>query len=213
MPLVARDGDHCANTRLCMCAERPDREGESAKHGSDSRGARSSGMSRMRSAWRQLRAKRLERAPELGKRVPTRQVAELGQLSSSVDLQVPHVEPSDSCSCQPVDESRERRAYGGGMKRDISQRRTSANFEACLYIESTLLHRFCGTRRANCASARPRLLRSLFLDAQRTDGGTRRARTFDVRGLRLGGRRRREARAASSADADGRKRDENFTCE
>ena len=88
MPLVARDGDHCANTRLCMCAERPDREGESAKHGSDSRGARGSGMSRMRSAWRQLRAKRLERAPELGKRVPTRQVAELGQLSSSVDLQV-----------------------------------------------------------------------------------------------------------------------------
>ena len=99
MPLVARDGDHCANTRLCMRAERPDREGESAKHGSDSRGARSSGMSRMRSAWRQLRAKRSERAPELEKRVPTRQVAELGQLSSSVDLQVRLVEPSDSCSC------------------------------------------------------------------------------------------------------------------
>ena len=101
MPLVARDGDHCANTRLCICAERPDREGESAKHGSDSRGARSSGMSRMRSAWRQLRAKRSERAPELEKRVPTRQVAELGQLSSSVDLQVRLVEPSDSCSCPP----------------------------------------------------------------------------------------------------------------
>ena len=100
MPLVARDdGEHCANTRLCMCAERPDREGESAKHGSDSRGARSSGMSRMRSAWRQLRAKRSERAPELEKRVPTRQVAELGQLSSSVDLQVRLVEPSDSCPC------------------------------------------------------------------------------------------------------------------
>ena len=119
MPLVARDGDHCANTRLCMCAERPDREGESAKHGSDSRGARSSGMSRMRSAWRQLRAKRSERAPELEKRVPTRQVAELGQLSSSVDLQVQLVEPSDSCSCQPVDERRETRAYGGWTKLDI----------------------------------------------------------------------------------------------
>ena len=119
MPLVARDGDHCANTRLCMCAERPDREGESAKHGSDSRGARSSGMSRMRSAWRQLRAKRSERAPELEKRVPTRQVAELGQLSSSVDLQVRLVEPSDSCPCPPVVESREGHACGGVMSRDI----------------------------------------------------------------------------------------------
>ena len=120
-PLVARDDDQCSNTRLCTCAERPDGESESAKRGADSRGARSSGMSAHSSAWRQLRAKRSERAPELKKRVPTRQVAQPGQLSSSVDLQVPPVKSSDSSSCQPVDESRERRAYGGGMKRDIRE--------------------------------------------------------------------------------------------
>ena len=118
-PLVARDGDQCANTRLCTCAERPDGEDGSAEHGADSGGTRSSGVSRTGRHGGQLRAKRAARAPELKDTLPTRQVAQPGQLSSSVDLQVTHVEPSDSSSCQPVDESRKRRAYRGGMKRDI----------------------------------------------------------------------------------------------
>ena len=51
------------------------------------------------------------------------------------------------------------------MKLDIRAAAHFRKLRGVLYIESTLLDRFCGTRRANCASARTRLSRSLFLVA------------------------------------------------